>query len=377
MTHALATGFRIVAVVLGTLAASLQADDVPPFEQFHVYTAGQDNVHTYRIPAFLVTSKGTFLVFCEARKMSTRDVSPTDLVVKRSTDLGRVWSPLQTLVRGEGDDAMMNPCPVIDRATGKILLLLNNAKRRDVGRYLLVESSDDGVTWSEPRDIGIHITPHIDSFVFGPGIGIQMRSGRFVIPGYAGKWDGDHLSESYSRVLVSDDAGSSWSVGQPVSERGNESQVVELTDERLLLNWRNTTETRCRGTAISADGGMTWSKTVYDRALNECPCQASLIRYSGLASDGRSRILFSNPDSSGPRASIPARKHLTVRMSHDEGKTWPVKKLVSSGPSAYSGLAVLPDGRIGLVWEGGDAIYREGIRFARFTLEWLTDGTDR
>ena len=106
MTHALATGFRIVAVVLGTLAASLQADDVPPFEQFHVYTAGQDNVHTYRIPAFLVTSKGTLLVFCEARKMSTRDVSPTDLVVKRSTDLGRVWSPLQTLVRGEGDESL-------------------------------------------------------------------------------------------------------------------------------------------------------------------------------------------------------------------------------------------------------------------------------
>ena len=98
MTHALATGFRIVAVVLGTLAASLQADDVPPFEQFHVYTAGQDNVHTYRIPAFLVTSKGTLLVFCEARKMSTRDVSPTDL--------GRVWSPLQTLVRCEGDESL-------------------------------------------------------------------------------------------------------------------------------------------------------------------------------------------------------------------------------------------------------------------------------
>ncbi len=65
-----------------------------------------------------------------------------------------------------------------------------------------------------------------------------------------------------------------------------------------------------------------------------------------------------------------------MRLSYDEGKTWPVKKLIHAGPSSYSSLVRLPDGYIGLIYEGGEQHRREWIRFVRFSLSWLTDGAD-
>ena len=59
------------------------------------------------------------------------------------------------------------------------------------------------------------------------------------------------------------------------------------------------------------------------------------------------RLLFANP-------AAPKRERLTVRMSDDEGATWSVGRVVHEGPSAYSSLAALPDGTIGLLFEQGD-----------------------
>ena len=102
-----------------------------------------------------------------------------------------------------------------------------------------------------------------------------------------------------------------------------------------------------------------------------------MIRYSSETGGGKNRLLFANPDVSGPMYGFVKRARMTVRMSYDEGKTWPIKKLIHAGPASYSGLARLGDGRVALVYEGGDVHRREWIRFARFTLEWLTDGNDR
>ena len=68
---------------------------------------------------------------------------------------------------------------------------------------------------------------------------------------------------------------------------------------------------------------------------------------------------------------------MTVRLSYDEGKTWPISKVVHPGPSAYSCLTALPDGTIGLLYENGRNEPYERITFARFNLEWLTEGKDQ
>ena len=60
-----------------------------------------------------------------------------------------------------------------------------------------------------------------------------------------------------------------------------------------------------------------------------------------------------------------------MRLSYDDGATWPVAKLLHAGPAAYSALAVLPDGRIGCLYERGQKSAYERITFARFGLDWL------
>ncbi|MBW3709011.1 exo-alpha-sialidase, partial [Streptomyces griseus] len=62
------------------------------------------------------------------------------------------------------------------------------------------------------------------------------------------------------------------------------------------------------------------------------------------------------------------RKNLTVKMSCDNGRTWPIRKVVDPGSAAYSTLTRLPDGRLGLLYERAD--YRH-ITYSSFDLKWL------
>ena len=140
----------------------------------------------------------------------------------------------------------------------------------------------------------------------------------------------------------------------------NECQVVELADGSLMLNMRSYRGNNRRLVAISKDGGVTFSKPVEDEALIEPVCQASILRLPGE----KGGILFSNPAST-------KREKMTVRLSRDEGKTWPHAKALHAGPAAYSCLAVLPDGDIGCLYERGDKNPYETITLARFTRGWV------
>ncbi len=364
-------GFRVVSG-----PAPQNAPGTPVFTD--VFVAGSDGVDTYRIPGMILAPDNSLLAFCEARKKSQEDASPTDMVLRRSVDGGRTWLPMQVLVEGKGDEALMNPCPVLDRSSNTILLvcMIANQKGPNRNRILLLTSEDNGQTWSAPADIEDRIANWDDSFVPGPGIGIQMQNGRLVIPGYTGRVDDETDEFFHSRVLYSDDNGKNWILGDTVGELTDESQVVELTDGTLMLNMRGNMGKSCRGVAISEDGGQTWSKIRWDRTLNECPCQAGFIRYSTGEQDGKNRLLFANPDNAGEYFNVVERTRMTARVSYDEGKTWPVKRLIHAGPASYSTMVRLPGGDIGLLFEGGEKHRREWIRFVRFSLRWLTDGTD-
>src|SRR5262249_46781800 len=129
----------------------------------------------------------------------------------------------------------------------------------------------------------------------------------------------------------------------------------------LLINMRSYDANKLRFTATSSDGGMTFSKPVEDPTLIEPVCQASIARYPG-ATD---RLIFSNPASS-------KREKLTVRLSSDGGRTWPASRLLNPGPSAYSCLAILPDGTIACLYERGEKSPYESLTLARFPLAWVT-----
>lgn len=338
-----------------------------------IFKAGQDGYHTYRIPALIATRTGTVLAFCEGRKHSRSDSGDIDLVLKRSVDGGATWSPMQ-VVWDDGPNTVGNPCPVLDRETGVIWLLLThnlgedqesliiNGASRGTRTVWVTHSADDGESWSPPREITATTkAPDWTWYATGPGVGIQLRSGRLVIPC-------DHAVAQTralrSHVIYSDDHGENWRLGGVAGEDTDECQVAELSDGSLLLNMRNEGGPNRRAVVRSRDGGCTWSQVSLDHALIEPVCQASLLRYHDPDSGVPGPLLFSNP------ASV-RRVRMTVRLSEDDGATWPWSKLLWEGPCAYSCLAVMPDGNVGCLYERGERHPYETLTLARFPLAWL------
>jgi sialidase-1 len=360
------------------------------FEQTDLFVGGQDDYNTYRIPALICTKTGTLLAFSEGRRDDSKDGTPTDIVLKRSLGNagpwkpayipqkaeGRsrhntmMWQPLQTLIRNTHGEAYMNPVPVIDQTEGTIYLLANLYPQpyKDAPADIwLIKSTDEGATWSQP----VEITSGTGRHEMGPGVGIQLQSGRLMVQVYDG-------------VIFSDDHGKSWKSGGAAAGDFNETQVVELADGSLLFTRRHAPN---RVVMFSNDKGESWSQPVQHPDLPDPDCQGSLIRYTRQDQGySKNRLLFSNPVSgaigAGTVESDPrGRFNVTVRMSYDEGKTWPVAKLIRKGPGAYSSMTVMPDGSVGILFETGEtydgyADHYGKLVFARFNVEWLTDGKD-
>lgn len=353
-----------------------------PFEQQDIFVSGQDGYHTYRIPALIVTQRGTVLAFCEGRMGGRSDSGNIDLLLKRSTDEGTTWSRQQT-VWDDGPNTCGNPCPVVDRETGTVWLLMTHnlgidpeskivdGTSKGTRTVWVTHSTDDGLSWTDPIEITSSVKkPDWSWYATGPGVGIQLQraphTGRMLIP-CDHKTLGDTVGY-YSHVIYSDDGGRTWELGGSTDDGVNECQVIEKSDGTLLLNMRcsRNNQTGKRGIATSGDGGMTWSALRYDETLIEPRCQGSLLRYTWGKKLGENRILFSNPDSA-------KREKMTVRLSYDEGTTWPVSRLIHGGSSAYSCLSAIPGGPILCLYERDN--YGK-ITLARFTLAWLTRGGD-
>jgi BNR/Asp-box repeat. len=365
-------GFLWLGTAIFSGASAPSANDV--------FISGMDGYHTYRIPALVVTTNGTVLAFCEGRKNSRSDTGKIDLLLKRSTDGGKTWSP-QQIVRSDGDNVCGNPAPVVDESTGVAWLLMtwnlgaegereiNSGTSKDTRRVFVTHSADDGVTWARPQEITASVKKaDWRWYATGPANGIQLtrgvHKGRLVIPCNHTELNDSSQSVSRSHVIYSDDHGTTWQLGGIEDELTNESTVVERADGSLLHNMRSYHKKNRRAVAISEDAGATWSRVKLDETLIEPVCQGSLLRYNWPKNGSRSRILFSNPAST-------KRENLTIRISYDEGDTWPVSKLIQAGPSAYSCLAVLPDKSIACLFECGDNTAYEKISLARIRLDWV------
>lgn len=377
-------------ILLFTLCFGILQGAIPNPEKSDVFPAGFKGIARYRIPGIVVTAKGTILAYCEARKNDSKDWGEIEIHLRRSTDGGKTWqepvhiahkgtrlegNPHKKDEAGAGEQTVNNPVAIVDRETGAIEMLycINYA------RCLSMRSTDDGVTWSPPVDITATFEPfrkHYDWKVIatGPGHGIQTKSGRLVVPVWIafGK-EGDH-GPSAAATIYSDDHGRSWEAGdlclpnEGEHKNPNETMITELTDGRILLVNRNTSLASRKLVTSSPDGATGWSKPVFHDQLWEPICMASIVTHpSGV-------LLFSNPHTLGldkDGQPIPGgrgkRENLCVKLSRDDGKTWPLSKTLDPGPSAYSDLAVLPDGTVLCLYEA-----KSDIVCSRFNLEWLT-----
>ncbi len=349
-------------------------------KEYALFVSGTEGYHTFRIPALVVSNRGTILSFCEGRRTGGGDSGDIDIVLKRSFDNGESWQPMQVAV-STGTDTDGNPAPVVDRNTGTVWLLFcknlaDGAEGKIVAgeapRTVWVTSSlDDGETWAEPKEItGTTKANTWTWYATGPCHGIQLANGRLAIPcDHVAGNERDYAQYGYSHLIVSDDKGQTWHIGGKAQPGTNEAVVVETVNKELYFNCRNYVPPKRRAYAWSTDGGDTFTEFGYAENLIEPVCQASMVRYTDGQSHDKNRILFSNP------ASL-TRERMTIRMSYDECRSWSTGKVLHAGPAAYSDLCITSDMDICCLYERGETRPYETLSFAKFNLAWLTDGTD-
>ncbi len=368
-----------------------QVAAAPP-DEVDVFLPREDGFASIRIPSIVVSKQGTLLAFAEGRAADA-DQAKNKIILKRSLDGGKSWSKVSVIAE-DGDKALNNPCAVVDRDSGKILLMyqsypaglsersgqiLTGYDGEAIVRNWLITSVDDGKSWSSPRDLTRTTKREkgVTTIASGPGIGIQLirgpHAGRILFPmneGPFGMWN--------IYAVYSDDNGENWHIGENVPNgiitasdgkkvsTVNEAQFAELDDGSIRFNVRRWGGKPVRKSAVSIDGGIRWSDVEDAEELIDPGCMGSILRYEQTGAPKLNLLLYSGPQSKG-------REQGTVSISYDNGKSWPVKKIIQPGPFAYSCLTQLPDGSIGCLYEA-DGTRR--VALIRFDLEWIESKVD-
>ena len=384
----------------------------PLFETTPVFPFAPGNKPNYRIPAIIQAPNGDVLIIAERRNDGIGDIGDHDIVMKRSRDQGKTWSAEQ-MIFDDGENTSTDLTVGLDRTNGKLwLFFLRNKKQFDY-----FTSGDSGAMWQGPVSVHEQVTkPEWDQlkgktedadpssggrgalwargwaqrYGCGPGNAmIQLQSGpkagRLIVPGRHREDIGGGKLRSFSHTFYSDDHGATWKLGGTVGLHTSECQLVELANGDVRVMSRNeSTEDAPDNlrhlTALSHDGGETWGDLRRAEELITPRCHGAVERFTLAEKQDKNRLLFSSPASPFRQKEHPyGRYNLTVRLSYDEGATWTAGKTIWPHPASYSDIAVLDDMSIGYVYERGDkgsTHYWDEIHFARFNLEWLTDGRD-
>jgi sialidase-1 len=381
-------------VIIGIAAVSSAQGEL---EQTDLFEAGQGGYALYRIPGLVATPRGTLLAYCEARKNAKADWGHIDILMRRSVDGGKTWEPARQIVHldgkfernpaavaqglgKEGEITINNPVAIVD-AKQELVHMLYCV---EYNRLFHMTSNDDGKTFSKPVELTSVIDgyrPNYDwqSFAVGPGHGIQLAGGRLLAAIWLSTGKGGHAHRpSVVSTIYSDNGGKTWERGEIVAGEQrplinpSESIVVELSDGRVMINMRSESKEHRRAYSISRDGSSGWSEPMFDEVLVEPVCMASIVRLATPERDGTTvpAIVFANP------ATEKGRKNLSIRLSRDDGITWPVVRVLEPGASAYSDLSVGPDNSIFCFYERG---HGEGNAYRRLTLakfdeEWIRGG---
>jgi sialidase-1 len=383
--------------LLSFFSVSVALAAEPSLTQIDLFEAGQGGYEFYRIPGIVATPGGQLLAYCEARKNAKADWGHVDILMRRSSDGGTTWTEPQKIVTLEGqfernpaavaqglgkagEITINNPVAIVDSEQNVVHFLYCV----EYNRLFHMSSSDDGETFSKPVEIAASVEtfrPDYDwqSFAVGPGHGIQLNNGRLLATVWLSTGKGGHAHRpSIVSTIYSDDGGKSWQRGDIVAGEQrpllnpSESVVVQLSDGQVMINCRSESKEHRRAVALSPDGATHWTEPRFDDALREPVCMASILRIKSNEQPADSRkpaLVFANPDTTK------GRTNLSIKLSSDDGTTWPVNRVLEPGPSAYSDLAATPDGTIYCFYESGAGTgnaYRY-LRLAKFNLDWVTE----
>lgn len=380
------TGITALAVALLTAATSAAAPSHHPPSKpgKHGGVTSTDIAVSapptyYRIPDIAVTTSGTVLATYDRRNGSDSDIpNNIDVLLRRSTDNGRTWSPPIDVVdypapQGCGDSSL-----VVDRDTRRIFLFCvysagrvgfatsqpgtNNTTDPNTLHVQVRHSDDDGLTWGAPTDLNPQVKDvSWRGYFASSGHGIQTKNGRLIQPIVVG----DAAGVTHSADIYSDDDGATWHRGALLSAGTNESKAVQRSDGTIVQNSRPG-RAGYRLISTSTDGAQTFTAAVADPQLPDPSVNGDEIRIDTRSHGWNAHsLLFVNA------ADQLGRNNLTIRRSCDDGATWPVQKLLHAGSSGYSAMAILPNRNVGVLYESGGSSGAYNITFTSFPLGYL------
>ena len=338
------------------------------FNLRELWRGGEDYVR-HRIPGMIVTNKGTLIVYNEARQAGD-DWALMDILMQRSEDCGKTFSEPMILARGNDEHRTVNNPVMMQDKNGRIHFLYCEDYTVNGGRALRRYSDDDGITWSEPIDVTEFTNPEFhNAWAFGPGHGIATKDGTLVVPVWMvpkyhevpiHSHDPSVISTFYSK-----DNGETWAVGDILDTNSrilspNETVAALTSDGGVYLNIRF--KGYCRAKAYSENGYSAWRDYAPDYSLPDPQCFGSVAVYD----DGEYpyTLIFANC------AVKSGRHHVTVRASTDDGKTYPVSKLIDAERGGYVEVAV--DSKAKLIYVLYENKFGETDHLATFNYEWLT-----
>jgi sialidase-1 len=342
----------VVTLLCGGLAFAQETEFIDLFPR-------QDHIACYRIPAIVSAPNGDLVAVIDERIPSCadlRDNKNINIVGRRSSDNGKTWTPIQTIVDYPEGQSASDPSMIVDRDTQTIFMFFNymDLDRESQIYYLkYVKSRNNGKTWSQPVDITDQVSKsqwHHDFKFITSGRGIQTREGT-LLHTLVNLNNGLHLFKS-------DDHGSSWQLIDYPLIPGDESKVVQAGDGSWMVNSR-VNQKGFRQIHRSADQGKTWT-TYRDDQLVDPACNAGIIRWTPDPQNlNPGYLLFVN-------ANHPTdRKNLTLRISKDDGKTWPISQTIYTGSAAYAAICLLENNDLGVFFEKDDYTQNAFIRLSR------------
>ncbi|XP_027762642.1 sialidase-3 [Empidonax traillii] len=352
---------------------------------------------TYRIPALLyIPSDESFLAFAEKRS-SARDEDAKYLVLRRGCRHGSSvkWGPVEELsALALPGHRTMNPCPLLDARSGTIFLFcicVEQGKTEQhqiwrgssAARLCFATSADGGRSWAPLRDVtdeavGADLSRWA-TFAVGPGHGVQLDSGRLVVPAYTYYMHGrlcgaarlPCCTRQHSLVFYSDDGGRRWHKGTLLDgKRTGECQVAEIRGAHPPLLYCSARAPHgCRAVALSADRGLHFQRPARCPALAEPPhgCQGSVVSFAAPAGTAGAPtwLLYSHPTDRHHRRNL----GVYLNPSPLDGAGWRRPWVLHAGPAGYSDLAVCPGRIFGCLFECGMASACEEIVFCLFALD--------
>lgn len=400
--RALALAIFAAVLVIGCSHDATSEEPAPLFQQTDLFEAETGGYAHYRIPAIAVSNTGTLLAFTEARKSAGGDWGTIDILMRRSRDKGATWDEPRKVanVEGpieqnpvalaqdlavEGEITYNNFVPIVDRQQGILHFLFCV----EYARVYYMRSTDDGDTFSDPVDVTASFEGFRDAYDWrvvatGPGHGIQLDSGRLLVPVWLSDGTGGHAHRpSVVTTIYSDDHGDTWERGEivvrhPDLKNPSETVAVELADGSVMLNIRHESSNHRRATTTSADGATNWSALRFDDALVEPVCMGSIV-----ADPSSGDIVFVNPASSEPRDPEKpqgsfVRQNVTAFLSRNGAQTWAASRSLEPGVSGYSDLAADADGNFYCFYERGTPTDRgthvKYLTLARFNAAWVEGG---